>query len=92
MARHAFTADGYLAWPERCPVVGPLAGAALALCGVVVSVIEGDWIAATVFVIPAGILVAVAGRNRKAWQAQDQSEAIRADGMTPSNRSRAPDR
>ena len=89
MTRHAFMPDGYLPWPERCPVLGPLAGTALALSGTIAGVIEGDWMAATVFVIPVVILAVVAERNRKFQHARDPSEVIRAGGMTPSDRSDA---
>ena len=65
MVRRNGTPGDTLVWPERWPVLGPLAGTALALCGTAAGVIEGDWVAATVFFVPAAVLGAVAYRNWK---------------------------
>ena len=50
-------------WPERWPVLGPLLGVGVSLGGTVIGIIEGDWVAATVFVVPGVVLGWVAWRN-----------------------------
>jgi hypothetical protein len=54
-----------LEWPERWPVLGPLAGIGIALSGTGVAIREGDWFAATIFLTFAAVLGGVAVRNRR---------------------------
>jgi hypothetical protein len=57
-------ASDVLEWPERWPVLGPLFGIVIAVVAAGTAIAEGDWIAVTVFTVPAVLLGAVARRNR----------------------------
>jgi hypothetical protein len=57
--------DANLAWPERWPVLGPVAGFAVATSFTIVAVAEADWVATTVFAAVAALLGAVALRNER---------------------------
>jgi hypothetical protein len=65
MTRRTRTAVHDLPLAERWPVVGPLGGLAIAFGGIVIAISEGDWIAASVFAIPAVLLGSVAQRNAR---------------------------
>lgn len=51
--------------PERWPVLGPFAGMGVGSFGTAFAIVEGDWVAAVVFAIPAALLGSVALRNAR---------------------------
>ena len=61
--------DANLAWPERWPVLGPVAGFAVATSFASIAVAEADWVATTVFATIAALLGAVALRNERVTRA-----------------------
>jgi hypothetical protein len=67
-------------WPERWPVLGPLVGVGVSLGGTGVGIVEGDWVAAAVFVVPGVVLGWVAWRNASL------SEGKGVDDSTPPTR------
>jgi hypothetical protein len=72
--RRRETPGEHLEWPERWPVLAPLAGVATALGGAAVAVTEGDWVATTVFLVPAAVLAVVARRNAEVCRASDRGD------------------
>jgi hypothetical protein len=91
VARRDDRSNDSCAWPERWPVLGPLAGAALGLCGAGTAIVEGDWIATMVFTVPEAVLGAVARRNRKVARVERHPGVVRPSSASPTGRA-DPDR
>jgi hypothetical protein len=54
---------GYLAWPERWPVAGPIVGVGFTLTIAVVGGVDGDWVESTAYAVLAAVFGVVAARN-----------------------------
>lgn len=80
--------DGNQAWPERWPVLGPVAGFAVAMWFAIVAVADADWVATTVFASLATVLGVVALRNERVTRGDRPSHSPvlqRSDSGDPSS-------